>query len=687
MSKLNTKSELWFIRLEIENWRQYHGKHFIDFSTDPKKHLTVVHAENSVGKTTMLNAIKWCLYGDTPEFDNKKTLVTDRSDTQMCKVRLRFRYGKQEYSAIRVYDQNTFTSAINLSKVQADSSHHDPVENPEVVINNILPFELSNYFLFAGERYSKALGEDNNISHIRAIRDILGFTMSEDVISDIEFLRRKKSKELTTILEKDLETKVFANQLDLLERDSITYQTLKQTLVASYKEQNDIFNINNKKIISSSDGEAKALGREQNAKAISLKTSIKFRLEYLKRRQKLVSEFGYILFGSKLTKKNFDHIKTNHASIPSPYAENVVQKLIKEQKCICDREVLPNSPELKALERIRDGATTKMIETRVLNAISQGEYSKKRSKDFLENLKEIETGLSKYETEISELEKKLKAIKASIEAIGDEDISSYQKKRDAAKIEIEKIILAQGRVDGDIESNKNSIRSLQNSIRQSSTNNTETVKLQNFVKLCERLLKRLDKTLTNHEAHSINAIKKLVQKNVDESLRKEKDVVLTKDYKFELKDRETGLIDYGSDGGNGQTLLSNLSFISALISTSKDRAKEQEKSIFVPGTIAPFVIDAPFAEMDSSYRLNTFDFLPKQSHQLILFLSSGQWDDRFEEKIGKYIGKRYLLINHDRTNNFENNTITINKKSYELNIHSNSADANFSASTIEEMKI
>ena len=34
-----SKSELWFRRIEVENWRQFLGKHVIDFSIDPKKHL------------------------------------------------------------------------------------------------------------------------------------------------------------------------------------------------------------------------------------------------------------------------------------------------------------------------------------------------------------------------------------------------------------------------------------------------------------------------------------------------------------------------------------------------------------------------------------------------------------------------------------------------------------------------
>ena len=207
--------------------------------------------------------------------------------------------------------------------------------------------------------------------------------------------------------------------------------------------------------------------------------------------------------------------------------------------------------------------------------------------------------------------------------------------------------------------------------------------MENFNDLSDKIVDKLNKTLINHETNSINAIQQLVQENINQSLRKPKDVVLTRDYKFELKDRLTGLVDHGADGGNGQTLLSNLSFISALISTSKDRAKTSKKSIFVPGTIAPFVIDAPFAEMDETYRLNTFEFLPSQSHQLILFLSTGQWDEQYEKIIGEFIGKRYILINHDMSNNFKKNELIVNNKTYQLNVKSDNKE--ISATTIEEI--
>ena len=51
------------IRAEFENYRLLRDLE-LDFSTDNEKKLTVIRAENGTGKTTILNALQWGLYGD-----------------------------------------------------------------------------------------------------------------------------------------------------------------------------------------------------------------------------------------------------------------------------------------------------------------------------------------------------------------------------------------------------------------------------------------------------------------------------------------------------------------------------------------------------------------------------------------------------------------------------------------------
>lgn len=60
-------------KLELENFRQYIGSQTIEFSIDREKNVTVLIGVNTSGKTTLVRAFEWVLYG-TNEFDNKNLL-------------------------------------------------------------------------------------------------------------------------------------------------------------------------------------------------------------------------------------------------------------------------------------------------------------------------------------------------------------------------------------------------------------------------------------------------------------------------------------------------------------------------------------------------------------------------------------------------------------------------------------
>ena len=51
------------LRAKFQNFRLLRDLE-IDFSSDPDRNLTVIRAANESGKTTILNALQWALYGD-----------------------------------------------------------------------------------------------------------------------------------------------------------------------------------------------------------------------------------------------------------------------------------------------------------------------------------------------------------------------------------------------------------------------------------------------------------------------------------------------------------------------------------------------------------------------------------------------------------------------------------------------
>ena len=64
-------------RLEFNDFRLYQGHQEITFATDPKKNVTIVYGANGGGKTTLLNAFLWALFGTFSEDVQQKNLIVN----------------------------------------------------------------------------------------------------------------------------------------------------------------------------------------------------------------------------------------------------------------------------------------------------------------------------------------------------------------------------------------------------------------------------------------------------------------------------------------------------------------------------------------------------------------------------------------------------------------------------------
>ena len=50
--------------IEITNFRPFYGTQRINFGYNDEENLTIILANNGSGKTSLVNAFTWCLYGD-----------------------------------------------------------------------------------------------------------------------------------------------------------------------------------------------------------------------------------------------------------------------------------------------------------------------------------------------------------------------------------------------------------------------------------------------------------------------------------------------------------------------------------------------------------------------------------------------------------------------------------------------
>lgn len=50
--------------VELLNFRRFYGHHKVFFNFNDKKNVTIFSADNNSGKSTFVNALTWCLYGE-----------------------------------------------------------------------------------------------------------------------------------------------------------------------------------------------------------------------------------------------------------------------------------------------------------------------------------------------------------------------------------------------------------------------------------------------------------------------------------------------------------------------------------------------------------------------------------------------------------------------------------------------
>ena len=181
--------------LKMQNFRQFKGKTFVEFSCDPEKNVTIILGNNTFGKTTLLQAFNWCFY-ENVMFDNNPDFLLNlevansmnNGDSQTVSIEICVVHNSVEYAISRsqVYtcSNGKVTGAskaqIKVSYKQKDGQT-ESIRMTEIprVIENILPKDLSTYFFFDTERV-RSIGTRRDVAD--AVKGLLGLTVMDNAI-------------------------------------------------------------------------------------------------------------------------------------------------------------------------------------------------------------------------------------------------------------------------------------------------------------------------------------------------------------------------------------------------------------------------------------------------------------------------------------------------------------------------
>ena len=254
-------------QIKFNNWIPFYGKEQLIFSRNSEQNVTLIMADNQVGKTAILRGILWCMFNSTNDTSkygshlsrlNKKALSEKNYNYS---VDLALKYNNKSY-AIRRNSSSTsenanFTSELTLNIDGIDYSELEAQKE----INKIFDLTTSRFYLFDGEmltQYERLL-LSNNMSAlskiiIKSVEDILQITSLNNAKTALIKVHKTALENFTDDQENDENTKKSQDRLlELIgERDDIEdeieiFDKSKKLLEGQIEECRKVFGDNSSK--------------------------------------------------------------------------------------------------------------------------------------------------------------------------------------------------------------------------------------------------------------------------------------------------------------------------------------------------------------------------------------------------------------------------------------------------------
>ena len=644
--------------LKLKNFRRFYKEQEIVFSTCDDKKITLIHAENGVGKTNILRAVHWVMYGELIAIKKKdkagiantthKIDVKNKKDSFNCYVILNIEDQGQTYELKRTLGdvdgkKNIFKIWVAKGKTQKS------VKQTELnqTVERILPKGLAKYFFFQGENLADMTDSGTNVGS--AISNIQGIEDAKDVLSALTTNHLNLQQRFASKTKLDAEARVLKDDIDKL-RETIKSRNKG---IERYKKERDRANQMVKdcyELLKKSGTEVlkvKIKQNEEKSKILLIKEK-ELKSHLLTRNKSVQNYYSGIMTGNvaAVAKEIKDDLKLA-GKFPHKLSTDLITKIFKEKKCICSRCIELGTVEWKAIEEWNKEAGDPRLTERFSVIGNTSQDTLPQSKKFRDNLENHEEIRIRLESEIKGLKDDLKTLKEYLKdkdpkkaALHEKMVGDNEKNRDNANEHIEMLTASKENELKELTPKEKKYDSI---INKSSIPQSE----KNAIEFLKNSRDRMKNIIETQQEEAEDFIKKDLQKLIQEHANKSLKVDFDEDFVPSLKEKNTGDSWTDADASAGETLLLNIAFVNSMIEYSKyrkDLAKEDKFSIH--GLEAPLLLDAPFGDAQT-YKQNIADILVSSpAEQVIIMCAKGFYEGPFQEKVVEQIGERYILENH-----------------------------------------
>lgn len=650
--------------LKMQNFRQFKGTTFVEFSCDPEKNVTIILGDNTFGKTTLLQAFNWCFY-ESVMFDNNPEFLLNlevannmnNGDSATVSVEICVVHNSVDYVISRAQTYTCYNGKVTgAAKAQVKVSYKqkdgqtESVRVTEVqrVIENILPMDLSTYFFFDTERV-RSVSTRRDVAD--AVKGLLGLSIMDNAIKHIGTKGSKK-----TVLGKlygamDLEGDEKAQRaLDMIQSCEANREALKEqsetciSQIRQYETRKDQLDD-----ILRDNQTTTALQKKKE----DLDRRLATEQDFLKKKTvlflKIFSKGSLPFFVQPLLTRASDFltaVKIDDKGVRD-LTKPTIMELLKRGRCICGAELCEGNDayqhlveELNYVPPESIGNTVRHYRDKLNTFSRDADYTYESFVSAYQEIYRAKARIQEWEDELADI---------SLQIKGKENMKQYEIELLDIKTRLKELHAKKERLIREDEKLKSEIeryKKVYDSLIAVSGKNREAMM---YIRYAEEILDWLSTTYKEKESYIRDALESKVNAIFERMYHGHRRVSIDQKYQVTLlttiEDRE---IAAGESEGSNR--VKSFAFIAGLVALAKEKliANAGEEGFNLSSEPYPLVMDAPFSNADETHTANISKVLPEIAEQVIMFVMQKDW--RYAEPVmDSCVGKQYHLKKYSET--------------------------------------
>lgn len=638
-------------RIKLKNFRQFEDC-TLEFSNSSEKNVTVILGDNTYGKTTLVRAFIWCLYGDKSQFTDKTLLNNDvvmnmpLDAERSVEVQIDLEHEGKDYRVItsEIYKKDRNTQKVSRLKRSETKLYITTAEGTKSIqdtgvarteINKILSSELKDYFFFDGENnridkvarsrnLEQAVSDLTGLKKVETLRDF--YNPSTGVVAKL----RQKLKLTDEGLISDYQQQLIDAQTEYSKSEvaEMNAKEEKDRLQDQLDEKNSLLDAN----LDITEKQERKKTLEASLKAFNTSKVEKYdsMIKSLNGRSFLKGLFGY-----SYRKFDFKNIVESSSfsteNSISHISEEAIDQLVARGYCLCGTPITNESDAYKHLMEAKlhmEPNDFGKIATDFIDAENQNILY---SDDSLSTIKEAANKLLEY-YELHDAEEEEYRMRVQ-ELEGRLDVGELQ--RDIGTINQQ--IGVQSQIIINAKENKEkaekAINNINDEIEKYRDKSEANERIEEMIGYAQYIYELASKKLKIDRANVIKHLNEDVQAIFNAMFHGNREITINDDFSVITKANSNKL-----DESNGLETVKNYAFVAALLKSVKDKLTNDDMTEDDEDEVYPLVLDAPFSDTDNVHIENVCRELPKYCDQIIMFVMEKDYaiaKDALEDHVGE----------------------------------------------------